>query len=280
MKDELLAGDRTPGLESLHQLRLTALLRDVVKRKGRMEASVVLRVNYKTLASAIDSGKLTPRLYDALERLLLIRELAALEEVRALVGELEGRVKAVEDMAQTASVKVEELVGCQLGRPKWSRSRQRPTRSGASEWSNPGEKRQLRMLPLGTNQGRSAHRLVSCSGVRLPLWSPWSLNPVTRRSTDLRGPWWRSGAGCARAISPRPWPAWLVDEERLRALEIALIGEHELTLPPDTDPWDSLSRRTQVRWRTRTLERVRRERDRAQVRRWLRRVLTLGLWRK
>ena len=114
---KLLAGDRTPGLESLHQLRLTALLRDVVKRKGRMEASEVLRVNYKTLASAIDSGKLTPRLCDALERLLLIRELAALEEVRGLVGKLQGRVKAVEEMAQTASGKVEEMVGRELGQP-------------------------------------------------------------------------------------------------------------------------------------------------------------------
>ena len=90
MKDELLAGDRTPGLESLHHLRLTALLRDVVKRKGRMEASEVLRVNYKTLAAAIDSGKLTPRLCDALERLLLIRELAALEEVQRVGGEVAG----------------------------------------------------------------------------------------------------------------------------------------------------------------------------------------------
>ena len=43
MKEELLVADRTPGLESLHQLRLTPLLRDVVKRKGRMEAAVVLR---------------------------------------------------------------------------------------------------------------------------------------------------------------------------------------------------------------------------------------------
>ena len=73
--------------------------------------------------------------------------------------------------------------------------------------------------------------------------------------------------------------AWLADEERMRELEIALIGEHGLTVPPDTDPWDSLSRRTQVRWRTRTVERVHRERVLAQIRRWIRRVLTFNLWR-
>ena len=80
MNAQLLAGGETPGLESLHELRLAALLRDVVKRKGRMEAARTLRVNYKTLAAALQSGKLTPRLCDALERLLMIRELAALEE--------------------------------------------------------------------------------------------------------------------------------------------------------------------------------------------------------
>ena len=48
---------------------------------------------------------------------MLIRELADLEEVRGLVGELEGRLKSVEDMAQTASGKVEEMVGLELGRP-------------------------------------------------------------------------------------------------------------------------------------------------------------------
>ena len=73
--------------------------------------------------------------------------------------------------------------------------------------------------------------------------------------------------------------SWLADEERLRELEIALVGEHGLTMPPDTDPWDSLSRRTQIRWRTQTLERVHRELVLAQIRRWIRRILTLGRWR-
>ena len=45
-----------------------------------METARTLRVNYKTLAAALQSGKLTPRLCDALERLLMIRELAALED--------------------------------------------------------------------------------------------------------------------------------------------------------------------------------------------------------
>ena len=97
MNEQLLAGGETPGLASLHELRLTVLLRDVVKQKGRMEAAKVLRVNYKALAAALQSGNLTPRLCDALERLLMIRELAALEEVNESVRGLSQQVKEVVD---------------------------------------------------------------------------------------------------------------------------------------------------------------------------------------
>ncbi len=118
MNEQLLAGGETPGLESLHELRLAALLRDVVKQKGRMEAARTLRVNYKTLAAALQSGKLTPRLCDALERLLMIRELAALEEVRESVNGLSKQVKEVERLELDLQGVVKELrqeIGDEIG---------------------------------------------------------------------------------------------------------------------------------------------------------------------
>ena len=63
-------------------------------------------------------------------------------------------------------------------------------------------------------------------------------------------------------------------------LEIAIIEEHELTLPRATYPWDWSARRDQVWRRRQSLEEARVERNRAVLRRWLRRVLTLGLWKK
>ena len=69
-------------------------------------------------------------------------------------------------------------------------------------------------------------------------------------------------------------------EERMRELEIAMIEEHKLTLPPARYPWDNFDRRDEVWSRRQTLARVRGERARAHLRRWLRRVLTLGLWWK
>ena len=95
MEEKLVDGDATPNLESLQKVRLTALLHDLMK-EGKLEAAQLLGVNYKTLAAAVDSGTLTPRLSDALEKVLLSREIEAFEKVRERVDEMEGRVEAVE----------------------------------------------------------------------------------------------------------------------------------------------------------------------------------------
>ena len=64
--------------------------------------------------------------------------------------------------------------------------------------------------------------------------------------------------------------------ERRLELEVELIEQHELTLPPATYPWDWGDRRQEVRRRTEALDEV--IVDRKMLR--LRRFLTLGLWRK
>lgn len=52
----------------------------------------MLGVNYKTLATALASGQLSPRLCDVLERLLMSEKFSALEEVRGSVRGLRERV--------------------------------------------------------------------------------------------------------------------------------------------------------------------------------------------
>ena len=63
-------------------------------------------------------------------------------------------------------------------------------------------------------------------------------------------------------------------------LEIGLIDEFRLTLPPEKYPWDGLSRADQVYWRRRALRDVRRRRVWQDIRRFARWVLRMGLWRK
>ena len=61
-------------------------------------------------------------------------------------------------------------------------------------------------------------------------------------------------------------------------VEVRLVGEHELTLPPAAYPWDRADRRDEVWRRKESLGDLRVERNRALLWRWVRRVLTLGLW--
>ncbi len=63
-------------------------------------------------------------------------------------------------------------------------------------------------------------------------------------------------------------------------LEVAMLGEYKLTLPPGTSPLDGFTRGAELDWRGRALENIQRERARRELVRWVRRVCTLGLWRK
>jgi len=62
-------------------------------------------------------------------------------------------------------------------------------------------------------------------------------------------------------------------------LEVEMLRDFQLTLPPETEPLDESSRKDQVQWREEALAEARRELGRAKRARLLRRVLTLGLWR-
>ena len=284
MNEQLLAGDETPGLESLHELRLAALLRDVVKQKGRMEAARTLRVNYKTLAAALHSGKLTARLCDALERLLMIRELAALEEVGESVRGLSQQVKEVARLELDLQSVVKELrreIGDEIGSVtkkqalEFERLSTRLSRLEAPRDPSPAPvlKGTDRTWPRGSQRNESfretAPTLVTIeqqAGDEAVFGDAW---PSVKEWRELRANHPFKGNGVD----------WLEREIKLRELEIVLIEEHELTLPPETYPWDSLGRKTQVEWRIRTLARLGKERFRAGIKRRIRRILTLNRWR-
>ena len=68
-------------------------------------------------------------------------------------------------------------------------------------------------------------------------------------------------------------------QERMLELELAIVEKHELTLPPASFPWDQFDRRDKLWERRQELKRVRVDRNRALLRRWLRRAFTFGLWR-
>ena len=76
--------------------------------------------------------------------------------------------------------------------------------------------------------------------------------------------------------------AWLREEERLMTVELALLEEHGLTLPPQDYPLTGLNRNNQTNWRRTTLAETRRARKRRERLRWPLRALALALrlWRR
>ena len=89
-------GDGTPSIESLWELRLRALLNDLVKDLGQARAAEELGIDRKTLWRSEGAGRMSERLVEALERMLLQRAVAAMEEDRETVRALEERVSELE----------------------------------------------------------------------------------------------------------------------------------------------------------------------------------------
>ena len=76
---------------------------------------------------------------------------------------------------------------------------------------------------------------------------------------------------------------WLEAEARILELELAMLEEHGLTLPPETEPLRGLERNAQLGWRQPGLGCDTRRKltlARRRALRWLRRGITLGLWRR
>ena len=101
--DALGGGDDSdgPDVEKMRRRRLSEFLGDLVRQEGRMEAAELLGVAYRTLVKAEESGELTGRMSDALERLLGTGEdpeaVRMRERMAALEAGMESLAKEMRD---------------------------------------------------------------------------------------------------------------------------------------------------------------------------------------
>ena len=268
-------GDGSPSLESLHQVRLRALLNDLVHDLGPVEAAERLGIDRKTLWRSEGAGELSTRLTEALERLLLERAVADGLRVRELeerVAELERQLAAVNgDSGGKGRGNGEHLGGEVVEglRREFAREIQRlerrlEARIGEAPETGTGgfktDRNGSRRSYPGLVTREPADDDDEVFGAAWPLVEEW------RRLWADHSPW---GRGLA----------WVSGRERILELEVAMLEEHGLTLPPETAPLADSERREQVSWRERELARVRTRRARLELLHWLRRVLTLGRWR-
>lgn len=280
------AGGQDPVAE--RRERLHEFLCELVKREGRMEAAVLLGVNYRTLVKAEESGEMTGRMSDALERLLLTwdggaddgdgdgdrepepggdlaQRVEALEAgLEELTRELRGGLDAIR--AAVGGAAKGDPAG-RIGKPaaqagnggKGAGSQQSPPAPPVAGLNKPRPVRLRRVDPeLVTREPAGDDAEVY--GDAWPLVKEWR---ELKNRLPARG----------RSLS------WLIDYERLLTLELAMLEEHGLTLPPQKQPVrDSLGRRDHTRWRWKALDRTQVSIRNRKLLRWLRRLLTLGAW--
>ena len=283
MRDELetdgtdMYPDESRSLENLRHMRLMALLRDMIDAEGGEKAAQALGVSYRTVSRTIESDRLTERMSAVLERYLLLGGGSAAAQQRKSIKALEERVDALEENLGSG---LEELRGVF----------EKGIEGLRDEQAQGLRQLERRLAKVEDERGDRDSAVDSQDAVDnpevKPAWRPYrdlvtlepepgeeqvygDATPLIVEWRKVRAEYLDAGDGLSRAIA----------EERMRELEIELIGGRELTLPPRTYPWDGSDRRDEVWRRTQALERARVERARAQIRRWIRRVLTLGLWR-
>ena len=262
--------------ELLRQTHLSAMLTELVRRDGPTKTAELLGVSYKTVARAQKSGKVTEHMRDALERLLepvgdaeaagQHKRIGALEEsVKRLEGDMSGLAKELRD----GLAEIRDVVA---GEPR--------TRGGdeAQDWDDDGEP-QAEAEQEGA--GRSETRAAPSEGRLRPL-NPDTLQPldpeiVTVEPADddveVYGAAWPLVEEWRRLRADHPFRGkslgWLATEERLLVLELAMLEEHGLTMPPEKQPLRGFGRRGQTSWRWKTLADTRLALKKRKLLRWV-----------
>ncbi len=267
-------------VENIYHMRLMALLQELVREKGYKGAARVLEIDPQTVTESAKTGQLTRRVRQALERALQEGVGSAAERQRQRNGELEERVGKLEGEVETLGKEARRRLSAIEGEVAALR-REGPQGAGAGH------------AGAGPSQdGSSEAEAEAKRAGRKPPTKP----SMRREHPDLAT---REPAEDDEEIFGEAWPLivewralkdahpnegrgldWLAARERLLVVELALLEEHGMTLPPERQPLRGLDRSGQVNWRWTALYDTRRALRRQELLRWARSVLTIGLWRR
>ena len=267
----------------LADMRLMALLRELVRDHGRKKAASVLGVDRRSLDAGIDMGVLSRRMRGALDKALQAGVGSAAAEQRDRSDRLEERVGALESAMGALGSEMESLgkearrrlAGIEGAVQALGRDDARGTGAGHAGagpvQSEDGASPQDEKPPPSHRVRREYPELVTIEpadddeevfGEAWPLIVEW--REMKESHPD-------QGKGLE----------WLAGRERLLEVELALMEDHEMTLPPERQPLHGLDRSGQTSWRRRALFDTRRKLARSEIVNWVWRVLTLRwLWRQ
>ena len=270
MKSREPVFEKSRSVEDVHHLRLMALLRELVRNKGVMKATQELNVDYRTLTNSLKDGRLSRRMRQALEKALLEGGGSPAAEQRERNDGLEEELKEVKGQVEVLAKDLSKGVAAVRGEVKALGDRQ----AGF-------ERRLSQVEGTGEDPGEEAN---AAGGPAKGRTAPWREYPdlVTREPAEgdeeVFGEAWPLIAEWRELRDVHPnrggGPEWLRSEERLLVMELTLLEEHGMTLPPEKQPLRDFARNGQINWRRTALSDTRRA-----LRKWeLLRRLTFGLW--
>ena len=274
--------EESKDVENIHHMRLMALLQELVREKGYKGAGRVLEIDPQTVTDSAKTGRLTRRVRDSLERALQEGVGSAAERQRKRNEELEGWVEGLAGEVKGVAGEVEAL-------GKEVRRRLSGIEGAVAALG--------RDDPLGTGAGPQPEGSGDTqAGATRAGRKPPSKPSMRREYPDLAT---REPAPDDEEIFGEAWPLivewrglkdahpnegrgldWLTAQERVLELELALLEEHGMTLPPEKQPLRGLDRSGQTSWRRTALYDTRRARRKAELLSKGRRIVTLGLWRQ
>ena len=288
------------GAPDEHELRLMALLAELVRERGRPGAAEALDLDPRTVAAALKRGTLSRRVRSALERVSTaeghVEEDGVAEgEPATVAGAQQERVEAVgREVQATRELAVEGNTALREAHARDLRQVERrlarlESLLGAPATA-PGTTPGAELIVGGPASRESAE---GSRDVTAPEPAAAATPVVRRQHPSLVT---REPAPDDAQVYGEAWPlvdewralwqvherpgkglAWLKREVRILELEVAMLEEHELTLPPATYPQRGLELHTHLGWRLQALANRRRAHAWARLGRWLRRGLVFAL---
>ena len=282
-KETVADGDAGLDAERLRRLRMKEFLRDLVRQEGRMEAADLLGVDYRTLVKAEGPDEITGRMGDALELLLRRADDAEVARLRESVGVLEGRLAALEGGVVTpdAAEADGDSGDAETGDEDEADAQTQDDKADHTEAQKEGE---VTDAEAGRSEAGAAPAVVRLRPANPHTGRPLDPEIVTVEAADddqkvYGDAWplieeWRS----LRDGHPNQGStlSWLTKEERLLVLELAMLEEHGLTLPPEKQPLRGFGRSGQTTHRWKALADTRRALRRRKRLRWV----APWLWRE
>ena len=262
-------------VEDAYELRLTAMLHQLVSQRGHKGAARALGIDHRTVASSVRQG-LSRRAREALERSLVEKDGDARDRLEEEFAGFRGRFEALagelRDGLSSVQGQVETLGQQQAGRMRRLEGRLAQVEGGRVGSQGAGGLGSSGGAGRSAGAGSAARRRYADLVTKDPADDDEEVYGDAWPLVDEWRSLWDGHPAQGRSL------AWVSRRERILVLEIAMLEDHGLTLPPETEPLKGLDRGAQLNWRKKALADVRRQRARLVLLRWLRCVFTLGLW--